>query len=112
MGIFTATAGTPEPEPPVTSKDVAALISQIVSLQARLDALNAIVEVMAERHKWPLDLMRQKQHEIYAACLQKRLEQIEDVDPEAAAQIDQRGDTPAIDPDLLRDLRQGWKGDK
>ena len=102
----------PEPEPPVTSKDVAALISQIVSLHSRLDALNAIVEVMAERHKWPIDLLRKKQHEIYSASLQKRLEQIEGLDPEAAAQIDQRGQMPAIDPDLMNDLRFGWKGDK
>ena len=102
----------PEPEDPVTSKDVEVLISHILSLQARLDALNAMVEVMASRQKLPLSLFRSTMKQIYDTCLQKRLEPIEDVDQAAAAKLDPRGDAPDIDPDLLENLRQGWKGDE
>ena len=102
----------PEPEQPVSAKDVEVLISHIVSLQARLDALNAMVEVMASHQKMPLSLFRSSMKKIYDTCLQKRLEPIEEIDQAGAAKLDPRGDTPDIDPDLLRDLRQGWKGEE
>lgn len=101
-----------EPDQPVSAKDVEMLISHIVSLQARVDALNAMVEVLASREKIPLELFRSTTKKIYDTCLQKRLEPIEEIDQGAAAKLDPRGDTPDIDPDLLRDLRQGWKGDE
>ena len=89
---------------PASSEDFLALISHIVSLQARCDALNAMVEVLASREKIPLAQFREKMKEIYVTSYQKRLEPIEDSDPAAAAKIDQRGDMPALDPDLLKDL--------
>lgn len=108
---MSTTPPQPNPSPePASSEDVLALLSHIVSLQARFDALNAMVEVLASKQKIPLDVFRAKMKEIYSVCHQKRLEPIEDVDPAAAAKIDQRGDRPEIDPDLLGDFFFGDGG--
>jgi hypothetical protein len=101
---------TPSPEPNPDDGH-AATISQLVVLHARLDALNAIVEVLTSKQQMPLDVVRDTQQKIYAASLQKRLEQIEGLSPEAAARIDQRGDMPSIDPDLMKHLKFGWNGE-
>ena len=96
-------SNTPEP----SDDTLAAVISQNIGLQARIDALNAMVEVLASRSGVNLQVFRATSEKIRAASYQKRLERIEDQSPEASAKIDQREDMPSIDPDLMNDLRSG-----
>jgi hypothetical protein len=82
----------------------AALVSQIVALQARVDGLQALVEILAlnagsdrQKVKATLKTVTESSHQV-------RLDRIEDLSPTAAALIDQREDIDELDLDLIDEL--------
>ena len=87
------------------------LTRKVMALQARCDALDAVVEVMALK----LGSTRQKflegRKRVCAAALQKRLETVEAVDPSAACSIDDRTDSVPLDMNILRGLVFDDEGD-
>jgi hypothetical protein len=92
-------------KPEEIDENFSAILSQMVRLQSRVDALTAIMELLALRCGSTRDQFRSAVKSLTDACIQKRLEKIEDRAPRMAAKIDQREDIPDIDPEILRYLR-------
>ena len=79
-------------------------VSHIVALQARCDALEAVIVLLAKHHGVKSENAYALLETIRATSHQKRLETIEDRSPSMAAKIDRRIDISVIDPDLLKSL--------
>jgi hypothetical protein len=82
-----------------------AILSHMVRLQSRVDALTGIVELLALRQGSTRAQFRSAIKSLTDSCVQKRLEKIEDLSPGMAAKIDHREDIPEIDPEILGYLR-------
>lgn len=76
-----------------------------IRLQARVDALTALVTLLARNAGAAPEAVNKTLRNVEAAALQKRLEAVENQSPELAAEIDPRGDMPDIDLSLLERLK-------
>lgn len=92
-------------ETPAPSPRELALYTTILHLQARLDSLTSILEILALNAGSSREEFRDGRRTIYAASLQKRLDQLEDQDPGLATLLDTRPDASELDFDLLDHLR-------
>lgn len=88
-----------------TGKLAAATTSHILNLQARCDALEAMVTVLGMHLGAERKDIRDQMEIIYATAHHKRLESVEDVDPEIAAKLPNQPDLGLVDIDLLKRLR-------
>lgn len=82
----------------------AALVSQIVSLQARVDGLAALVEILALRAGSDREKVKAALKTVSDSSLQARLARLEDQSAQAAAWIDRREDIAGLDLDLSGEL--------
>ena len=87
------------------AKEKAALVFHIINLQARIDALTAIVEILAVGHGSNHDKFYSALQTVIDASVQKRLERIERQSPAEAALIDLRKEFPEIDQKFLDELK-------
>lgn len=83
------------------SDSEAALVSHIINLQARIDALTAIVELLALNNGSTREKFRHGLKTVIDASIQKRLEKLEAQSPRAAALVDLRKEMPEIDQKFL-----------
>jgi hypothetical protein len=88
-------------EPNNLSDSEAALVSHIINLQARIDALTAVVELLALNNGSTRDKFRHGLQTVIDASIQKRLEKLEAQSPRAAALVDLRKEMPEIDQKFL-----------
>lgn len=82
-----------------------ALLGQLLALQARCDALETLVQILAVKQGSRRENVQAVMEKVRATYLQKRLARIEDRDPATAAQIDWRSDLSTVDDKLLDQLR-------
>ena len=88
-----------------TSDPNAALVWQIINLQARIDALTAAVQILAAGHGSDSEKFHSGLEKCVDAFVQKRLERLERQSPTAAALVDLRKETPDIDQTFLDALK-------
>lgn len=88
-------------EPGDVMKVVEGQAFQILTLQARCDALAAVVRMLAGRLGADTAKFPEGLEIIVETCRQLRLEKVEDRSPTLAARLDQRGPFVQLDPDLL-----------
>jgi hypothetical protein len=84
---------------------VDATTRHIVQLQARCDALAALVLVLGKQLGAEPEKLREALGTVQATAYHKRLETLEDQSPTSAARLDQREDLSNVDWDLLKHLR-------
>jgi hypothetical protein len=82
-----------------------ATLYKLLQLQARCDALDAVVDALASK-AGVTDNVRDSLERVASAYLQTYLERVEKLSPEQAAQIDMRGPHPKIDATLLELFRK------
>lgn len=87
------------------AKEKAALIFQIINLQARIDALDALVQILAVGHGSNTEQFQAAHKKTVDAFVQKRLEKLENQSPAEAASIDLRKEAPDIDQSFLDALK-------
>jgi hypothetical protein len=87
------------------AKEKAALVFHIINLQARIDAVTAIVASLAIGHGSTHDKFYSALKTVIDASVQKRLEQMEGQNPGEAALIDLRKEIPDIDQKFLDELK-------
>ena len=82
-----------------------AMTSHILKLQARCDALEAMVLALGMHLGAERKDIRDQLETACATYHHKRLEALEDLDPEVAANLPNQPDLGAVDLDLLKRLR-------
>jgi hypothetical protein len=75
--------------------------AKLVHLEARCDALAAVLCVVARKAGLSMEKVSKSIDDVTAAVHQKRLEAIEAKDPSLAAEIDYRQITPDLPDELL-----------
>jgi hypothetical protein len=78
----------------------AALVAQIVALQARVDGLTSLVEILALQAGSDREKFRKALKTVTDSAHQTRLARLEDQSPRAAAMVDRREDIAGLDLDL------------
>lgn len=81
------------------------LISQILHLQARCDALDGLVQMLMLKQGVDAETLHKTLRAVRATAFQKRLEALEDSNPALAALLAQNQSMQDIDLDLLDGLR-------
>ena len=79
------------------------LVSKTMRLEARCDALEVAVGVVAKKAQLPEEKLMKMIDHLTEVSFQKRLERAEGVSPELAAEIDYRPQLPEL-PDEFLDL--------
>lgn len=92
-------------ETPAPSPRELSLYTTILHLQARVDSLTSIVEVLALNAGSSREEFQDGRRTFFAAFLQKRLDHLEDQNPGLSALLDTRPDASGLDLDLLDHLR-------
>jgi hypothetical protein len=79
---------------------VAGLTYKTVRLEAKVEALTFAFGVLSERTGLPAVAILKTIEQGAAEALQKRLESLENIDPEIAARVDKRANSPDL-PDWI-----------
>ena len=93
------------------SESEIAVVTHVLHLQCRLDALTAAVRLLSAAQGSSHEAFYAGLEKVFAAAYQKRLEHIEHQNPRLAALLDTRKDVSGIDQSFLDGLKFDDEGD-